>query len=75
MGALRRSVLACATRGMPRANDVPSFALRGYAGPMEEIKPRIPDIIELLTAEMERRGIASRKVAEFRQLWNQLQPY
>jgi hypothetical protein len=28
---------------------------------MEEIKPGIPDIIEPLTAEMERRGIASRK--------------
>jgi hypothetical protein len=42
---------------------------------MQEIKPGIPDIIEALAAEMERRGIASRKVAEFRQLWNQLQPH
>jgi hypothetical protein len=23
---------------------VPNFALRGYSGPMEEIKPEIPDI-------------------------------
>lgn len=41
---------------------------------MDEIKPGVPDIIEPLTAEMERRGIELALIEQFCTLWRQLQP-
>jgi hypothetical protein len=40
-----------------------------------EIKPGIPDIIEPLTLEMMKLGIAYKMIADFRQLWSQLEPH
>jgi hypothetical protein len=41
---------------------------------VDEIKPGVPNIIEPLTAKMERPGIAPKMISDFRQLWGQLLP-
>jgi hypothetical protein len=42
---------------------------------MREAKPGIPDIVEPLAGEMERRGLAAEMINDFRQLWSQLEPH